>query len=210
MNGAEVLAFAEMIRRVFATKGFNGDGDDVAQDTAVHVLEAHRRKRVPMKGNRGYYYQVAVREGGITIGRQLSALSCGETTAQKRGREWADRTQLVGCGGRAEDGAVELLDDDTMPDARRRRDDAADARARLWGIFEDYLRTMPEADRRVLGMLLGIGTPQRDPDEVTVATGRPAPAVWATVRRLKKVIANDRGARRARRVMIQHQEDAAA
>jgi hypothetical protein len=59
-------------------------------------------------------------------------------------------------------------------------------------------------------MLLGIGTPQRDPDEVVMVLGRPAPSVWATVRRLKKAISNDRGARRARRVMIQHQEDVPA
>lgn len=207
MTGAEVQEFAGMIRAIYLRSWwFDGDPDDVAQDAAEHTLITHRKSRKPLKGNRGYYFQPAMCETRIGWNRQRATVTMGER-ASVRSSQYSDRTPLIGCGGRAQDGAVEI-EDDRSPDANHRRRDVARARRQLLGIIEDHLDVIHPTERQVVAMLLGLGTQlqQFDPEEVYAATGLKASAVWAIVRRFGKIVRKDRGALRARRAYLSLQE----
>jgi hypothetical protein len=209
VTGAEVQEFAGMIRAVHLGKWwFDGDPEDLTQDAAFHTLKEQRKSRKPLKGNRGYYFAVATREARLDWNRARATVTMGER-ALRRSSEYSDRTPMVGCGGRAEDGAVDL-EDDRQPDAGRRRRDAAGARAHLLGILEDHAEMLHPTERQVVAMLLGLGTQlrQMDPEEVYAATGLAAASVWAIVRRFGKRVRSDRGALRARRAYLSHQEAA--
>lgn len=208
MKPQELFEYSRMIARIFAGRGLARDlVEDAQQLAAVSVLETERRYGLPLKGNRAFYYQGAFLETKGALTRLRAACSMGEHTADRIGTTFFDRTQLVGCGGRAQDGAIEVLDA-RQPDAATRAEEAARARLRLLDAMEDHLSAMAEQQRQALKMLFGIGTPQRDFDEVLVALGCHRNTLKAWVRAFGKRVQTDAGARRARRVMIQHQEDA--
>lgn len=206
MTGTELYEFARMVGRSFQAKWwFDGDADDVAQDAAEAVIRYHRKKRLPIKGHRSLYFHPATCEARIGWNRARAVVTMGER-ASVRSNQYVDRTPIVGCGY---DAGVVFLDK-RGPHGERQDRDAAAARERMLGILEDHVATLAPTERQVVAMLLGIGGQlrQMDPDEVYEATGLKAAAVWAIVRRFGKVVRQDKGALRARRAYLSHQEAA--
>jgi hypothetical protein len=214
MTGDELVEFAGMIRACFIRKWwFDGDPDDIAQDAALETWRAHLDKGLPLRGNRGYYFKGATCESRLAWNRARSAVAVAERQAARSG-EWIDRTPLVGCGypdsNRVDDGKksprpIHVLDNRT-PDLWREAIDVSRMRDRLWGILEDHLQQLPAGDRRALKLLLGIGGPPLEATEVAEQLGKAPAAIWAIVRRLGKSVRQDKGAQRARRVLIQSME----
>jgi hypothetical protein len=208
LNAGELFEYSRMIARIFAGRGLARDlVDDAQQLAAVSVLETERRYCLPLKGNRAFYYRGAFLETAGALTRLRAACTMGENTADKIGGTFFDRTPLVGCGGAGEQGAVEV-EDDRRPDAAMRAEEVARARLKLLDLFEDHLAAMTEDGRRALKMLFGIGTPQRDVDEVLHLMGVHRNTLNAWLRRFGASVRRDRGARRARRIYVQAQEAA--
>jgi hypothetical protein len=214
MTGDELAEFSGMIRACFMRKWwFDGDPDDVAQDAALETWRAHLDKGFPLRGNRGYYFKGATCESRLNWNRARSAVAVAERQAA-RSNEWSDRTPLVGCGypdsNHVDDGKKSPkpvhLPDYRTPDLGREALDVSRMRDRLWAIFEDHLQKMPVKDRRPLMMLLGIGGPPLEASEVAKKLGKAPAAIWASVRRLGKSVREDKGAKRAARVLIQSME----
>lgn len=217
MKGAELQAFARMVGKTFVARGMKREElEDAEQLAALQVLtdsHAYRRRfrrSLPLQGNRAYYFRGATCVPAIRLAQQRAVLSVTEHALRHEDvTPLFSRGQLVGCGGSQDEGAVDA-EDDRMPDAGLRAEEYARARARLWDVLEDHIAAMDDIERQALKMLLGIGTPQRDPEEVAAVIGKTTRFISNVARRLGDRVQKDAGARRARRVMIQHREDIAA
>ncbi len=203
MTGEELTQFAQMVSRGFAAKRMPRElMEDVEQNVALVMLETERRYGLPLKGNRAYYFRPATCVPAMKLAQDRACVHLTEHALRHE--------EVAHFFGYVEMGAAQELDCGRQADAAVREEEAARARLRLWDFLEDHIAAMDEVERKALRMLLGIGTPQRDPEEVAEAIGRKPAFVWGLARRLGRSVKKDRGARRARRVMLQHREDLAA
>jgi hypothetical protein len=205
----EIVSFAKMVAKTYVARGMPRDRmDDVEQLAALSVLETRKRYGLPLKGNRAYYGRGAMIEPAVALAQERAAVHLTEHALRTTPlTQWIDRTLLVGCGGRRLEGAVEIADE-RRPDEGLIEEEEARARARMWEFLEDHVAAMKDDERQAIKMLLGIGTPARDPHEVAATIGRSERFIWAAARRLGKKVQQDRGAQRARRVMKQYRRAA--
>jgi DNA-directed RNA polymerase specialized sigma24 family protein len=220
MTGEELHAFARKIGGRFAVAfWFDGDPEDVQQDAAEAVWVAYQRSGLPLKGNVGYYNEPATCEARLAWNLGRAKVSLTEHALRQPGasRAFDKSCTIVGCGVNDEDAddfyapqRANPPDERARPDRERHTRDLEAVRRKLWSIFEDHLAQLPAADRQAVSMLLGIGGPQLDPEEVLEKTGRTGASIWAAVRRFGRSVRDDRGAVRARRALRASSEELGA
>jgi hypothetical protein len=214
MDGVEVLKFGRMMRACFKRYGAPERVLEEVESVAVlTVIETHRKKRLPLKGNRGYYFAAATRQIAEEIKHLLAPYRIGGKAARVG---VFTIPSVVPFGGN--------LDDEDHPTAESMASLAQPAPTpedMLEGALAERARTrarvrvvrrvlahslsMPPKTRRNVAHLLkeiapGVKTPRRKPTRN---------AAWNGVARLRNLVMKNDRARRDRRVMT-HGEEAAA
>jgi hypothetical protein len=204
-TAADVRAFAGKVAALFTRKGaprdLLSDPDDWEQTAALALIEGVR-KRGRTVHDQGYHFQAARREVGLVISKALATVSIWEKRAHLA-REFQDRTPLVGCGGEAETGAVEI-EFAGRADRRLMARSRDIARNGILEILARHVAGMGARDRLILEPLLGIRTlDPSDRAEVATLTRISRQGIDAAVKRLAVRVRQDRLAVRARRALLE-------
>lgn len=214
MNGVEVMKFGRMMRACFKRYGAPDRVlEDVESIAILAVLETHKRKRLPLTGNRGYYFAAATREIAEEIKHLLAPYRVGGRAARLGVFQLPEtmpfRPELRHGDEKGTLCLAEILASTQLPvptpDDVLRNVASERARARVIRRVLGHAQGMPPRTQKNVAHLLqaiapGVKVPRRKPTRN---------AAWNGVARLRNLVAKNERARRDRAVMINGEEAAA-